>query len=522
MGGGYLVTLLLAGGGLFLLGLAARTYGQMGERVGSRVVVAGVLGSILLVGSILYLRFARKVVREYDAKEAERAELAKQPWKLKREWQGGAIESKTGGSAALIWFFAVFWNALSWPGVWALFTGQIKDKAGWFILLFPLIGLGLLWGAIYQTVRWRKFGRVRFVPSTMPGSIGGYLGGVIEVPARVALEKDARLALRCVRRVTTGSGKNRHTSETVIWEREERIPADKWLSGPGQTTIPVMFYIPAECEPWDDDDANNQVVWRLAAEAAVPGVDFAVTFDVPVFRTGETAPPPEPGAPLLEAYQTTTLENVDLRTAGIERSVDRWRFGSPHLWGTRLVTSLIALGLLVLLGVFWGNNVNWVVWVVAGMFAGVMLLVALDLWFDGFELRLAGEGLIVRKSRPWGAKEWRVPRAEVAAVRAEKSMSSGDRQYHRLVLVGRAGADPRMAHPAETFAVRKLRYQLRRAGRELAVDDPEKMGEPGRELLEKLAAMPRFEIIFAKHVPGGAVLEVVKAGVLADVRRRRL
>jgi len=319
MGCGYLVTLLLAGVGLFVLGAAVRTYGDYEEKVNPRIIVLAALGVLFLGGAVAYLRYAKKVVAEAEATGRLAEANPGKPWLLKKEWQG------------------------------------------------------------------------------------------------------------------------------------------------------------------------------------------------------ETAPPPEPGARLLDAYTVPTVENTDLRAAGIERGVGGWRFGSTHLGGTKIVMTMIAVGALA--GCIALRQVHWVPFVVVGMFALVISLVALDLWFDGFELRVIGEEVLVRKSRPWGAKEWRVPRSDVADVRAEKSMSSGNRQYHLLALVGSAGADPRPPHPAETFAARKLRYQLKRAGKELGVSEPEKMGGRGRELLEKMATTPRFEIIFAKHVPGGAVLEVVKAGVLADSRK---
>jgi hypothetical protein len=108
----------------------------------------------------------------------------------------------------------------------------------------------------------------------------------------------------------------------VLWEHEEDIARDKWITGTGGTRIPVLFYIPPGSPATDDADSNNEVVWRLAASAAVRGVDFAVRFKVPVYVTGETAPAPAPGAPLLEEYSAPALDAAALLACGVRRTAD--------------------------------------------------------------------------------------------------------------------------------------------------------------------------------------------------------
>ncbi len=303
LGCGYGVMVILLAGGLGLLGLASNQYDKAGHRPVAAVVVPGILGALLVLGSGAYLKLARRLVQESAAEDARRAQFPEQPWKWKKKWQAPVIEANTGSGAVMMWVFAIFWNAISMPAAWMILHDPHREKASMLILIFPLVGLLVLWAAIYQTLRWRKFGNPRLVLSTLPGAIGGYLGGVIEVAARVQLEVDAKLALKCLRRVTTGSGKSRSTSEKVLWEHVEHIAREKWVTSAGGTRIPVLFYIPPYCVATDDRDSRNEVVWRLVTEAAVPGVDFATQFDVPVYMTGETAPPPAPGAPLLDEYK---------------------------------------------------------------------------------------------------------------------------------------------------------------------------------------------------------------------------
>lgn len=518
MGCGYVVFVFLLAGGLGLLGVAANQFERSG-RMTKHVLVPGIVGGLLAAGALAYLRLARRLVFDAEAELAIRNQFPDQPWKWKKAWRGPAISADGDKTAWALWVFALFWNAISWAVVGALLHQGIRKPGEYFVFLFPLVGAGLLWAAIYLTIRARKFGRSRFVPSSLPGVIGGYLGGVIEVPARVVLEADARLTLKCVRRETRGSGKNRHTTDNVLWEREERIAREKWVSGFGGTRIPVLFYIPAESLATDDSDRNNEVVWRLAAEAATPGVDFATRFVVPVFATGETAAPPEPGAPLLEEYSALTLDAGALQACGVRREGDTFHFSTGHLPGTRFVTAVLTLGFLGLLGWFATEDIPGVVWGVTLFFGLIVALLAASVWFGRYEVRIEARDVVVSKRRPWGTAVTRVPRAEVDSVRSEKSMSSGENRYFCLSLVGTAGVNPGAAGAQEPFRVRKLRYQLGRLKKkgQLSPGQEKTMGE---QILAELARQPKFTVPIAKHIPGQARAEGIGALVMGAIKAR--
>lgn len=517
MGCGYVVFFILLAGGMGLLAIAVANYQKAGGAWTKNSATPIAIGVALMLGAAAYLQLAKRLVREGEEEVERRAQFPGQPWKWKKVWQQPTIGADAGSNAAVMWMFVILWNAISMPLAWIVAHDHRAPKAANLVYLFPLVGLFVLAGAIYQTARWRKFGRTRFVPSTMPGVIGGYLGGVIEVPVRVMPEADAKLALKCVRRETRGSGKSRRTTDNVLWEHEERIARDKWTTGLGGTQIPVLFYIPATCTGTDDSDSNNEVVWRLSAEAAVPGVDFAAQFDVPVFATGETAPPPEVGQPLLEAYSEDKLDDAALKTCGARREGNTFYFSASHLPGTRITTAVLSFGLLGLLGWFIGHNIPGVVWAITIFFGLILLLFAIDVWCDGFELKIEGPEVVVTKRRPWGTKITRVARAEVKRVQSDKSMSSGQNQYFRLSLIGVDGVDPTRPQQGEPFLVRKLRYQLQQSQKKgnLAAEEL-------KELEGKIAAQfnqqAKFVVPFAKHIPGLTKAEAVGAMVMAAIR----
>ena len=517
MGGVYVLMAILGASALGLMFLGESIHRRNGK-VSPPVVVLYGLGMGVAVLTLVYQRYARRVVGEADAEDARRAQFPGQPWKWRKEWQGPYLESESGSTAAGLWIFAIIWNAISFPAAWIIMHDAHREKAANLILIFPLVGVLMLWGAIYQTIRWRKFGRTRFVPSSLPGVIGGYLGGVIEVPARVLPEADAKLALKCVHRVTTGSGKQRHTKESVLWEHEESIARDKWITAMGGTRIPVLFYIPAGCLDTNDRNTSDEVVWRLAASAAVPGVDFATQFKVPVYATGETAPPPAPGAPLLVEYSAPALDDAILRSCGVRREGDTFHFSASHLPGMRITTAVLQLGSLALLGWFFGRDISGVVWGITIFFGLIIILLTASVWCAGYELRVEAKDVVVTKPRPWGTKVTRLPRAEVALVRHEKSMASGENQYFSLSMVGAEGIEPGVtASGGEPFAVRKLRHQLEQLEKKGELT-PEKRKELGGEIISELKVSPKFVVQFAGHIPGQTKAEAIGAMVLGVIR----
>lgn len=518
MGCAYVIVLLLGGLGIGMLIAAGNTYVRRGRMRDSTKVQAAT-GFALCVAAAGYMRFARKAVRKFEDEERRRTEFPEQPWKWRLEWCEPAIKSKDGAGVAHMWLAAALVCGISGPVAYAIVTDPAVPKPVYLVLFFPVIGVALLGNAIYRTLQWRKFGPTRLVLSTVPGSIGGYLGGVIEVPARVALERDASLVLRCIRRVTTGSGKQRQTTEDILWEREERIPAEKWLSGGGRTEIPVLFHIPERQPSTDLDTRNHQIIWRLSASAATPGVDFATAFDVPVFATGDTAPPPEAGGPALDVYRSPGVDE-DLGAAGVTREGAAWRFEPRQLAVHKGASAAVALALTGLLGLFAGQNVHWAAWLVTAFLALLAWALAADLWFSRSELRIDGEEIVVREWRWRGLRERRVRRADVVDVRADETMRSGAAQYHRLLLVGR-GADPAGAPlPDEPFRTRKVRYELRQLTGNPGADQPPRMAR-ATELVRELSTLPRFEIAFAKHVRGKRVAETVRQMIAAEIRGAR-
>lgn len=252
------------------------------------------------------------------------------PWLWKPEWAAGSIRSSERTAMVAAIAFATFWNLISAPLLFFL-PAEIRggNKAAAIGLLFPLVGLGLAAWAIRCVIRRRKFGESVFRMAAVPGVVGGALSGVVTIPVHVEPEDGFKVSLRAVRRTQTGSGKNRHTSEHVEWESSRTISRELFEKDPSRSAVPVLFHIPFDKPPSDDSDSRSTLTWQLSVSAAVPGVDYHASFDVPVFRTADSSPDFRLDESALAPYAAPPSPRSALHAAGIRTE--------PIAGGTALV-----------------------------------------------------------------------------------------------------------------------------------------------------------------------------------------
>jgi hypothetical protein len=248
-------------------------------------LVFGAIGFGMLIGGLMSYKTSR-------AEAALAAAHPNTPWMWKTDWAAGSMVSSSKGVMVAALLLAVFWNVVTAP-LWLVLPGEILNKGHrWALLglLFPAIGLALIGWAVYSFLRWRKFGQSVFQMASVPGVVGGQLAGVVRTSAKIRPEDGFHLLLRCVRRITTGSGKQRSTVEHTLWEDEGTVMHELLEDQAEVSAIPVEFQIPFDCQPSDGRNSDDQTIWRLTASAAVPGIRYSATFEVPVFRTADSDP----------------------------------------------------------------------------------------------------------------------------------------------------------------------------------------------------------------------------------------
>jgi hypothetical protein len=401
-------------------------------------VAFGGAGFGLLIGSA---RWRRRM----KAQASQKARNPDAPWLWNPDWAGGVIKSSSKLEMLALLLFAALWNAIALPiAILTLTDGHpAQERARLFVLIFPLIGAGLAAWAALAVLRYRKYGVSTLRLSKIPGVIGGPLEGVVHVPVRVKPDGGFRVALKCIHRYTTGSGKNRNTREDVLWE-DERVMARELLEGgPAGSAIPVLFGIPRDCRPTEADEADDQIVWRLELKAKTAGPDYASRFEVPVFVTRDSSAdfrldesPIERYAAKVEPAQVCRESGVQVRPlpGGMSFYFPPARQKAPAAFMTfffliwtgavaamyrfhapRFMTFIFGL---TDLAVFWG---------------------VLTLWLDRRRVEIAPQGITLSGGILGLGRPRLLRRDEIADVVAVAGMRAGSQSYHNLELRTRAG-----------------------------------------------------------------------------------
>lgn len=212
-------------------------------------------------------------------------ETAAKPWLARPEWADNRIRSGARSGMYGIWFFAVIWNAISLPCTF--FVPDIWRKEGalaLLILLFPMVGVGLVYWALKKTREWQRFGNTPLTLDPFPGAIGGDVGGEIElrVPYEPALA--CEVTLGSLYSYESGSGEDSSRQERVDWQDSGYAQVERTAQG---MRLRFRFAVPAGLRPSEEECGDDYNFWRLSIKAALPGGDLNRSFTIPVYATGE-------------------------------------------------------------------------------------------------------------------------------------------------------------------------------------------------------------------------------------------
>jgi len=294
--------------------------------------------------------------------------------------QQGVIVDRSGVQGVTLFIFAIIWNAISWPILWVVRNDETPhNKVIYLVLIFPAIGALLLFSSVYMLLRRRKFGASRLMLDHIPVAVGTTFHGDIDTHVKESPEGGFVLRLMCVRRVVTGSGRNRSTDEKVLWADEQRVSASASMRNPLGTRIPFTFTVPGDARPSDERISDDMIVWRLGATAEVPGINYAADFQFPVLATGE-----HPHAPIEFAVASVSA------TAWVPSPESRIAItplpeGGDEIRVTTRGRASETLGLLLFTTIWWGVVVVLIKLhaplifpIVFGLFGVIMLLAILD------------------------------------------------------------------------------------------------------------------------------------------------
>ena len=247
--------------------------------VGLKLVFMLVFGGVGLGLLIAAWRIPKK-------KDPTLPEYQSAPWLMNDNWQSATITSASKQQMWFAWGFAAFWNLISAPLPFVLYQ-EVMDKENQVALiglLFPLVGIGLMVWAIQRTREWRAFGPTPALLDPFPGSIGGHVGGTIELAMPFDANNEFSLTLTNLHNYRSGSGKNRSKREDAIWQEKLTVPAEMGTKG---TRLTFRFDVPEHCKESNAQKGNSYHSWRLNLNATLPGTNLDRNYELPVYATAQ-------------------------------------------------------------------------------------------------------------------------------------------------------------------------------------------------------------------------------------------
>lgn len=438
------IFMALFGGVFFLVGLAMLIsgLGDIGTSEEGDQWVLAVMGVVFATagGAVIVAGFRHRA--EVNAIEAAKQRHPSEPWMWERKWQTRRIEHHAGWTTVGLWAFAFFWNAIVLTAGalgWEEMAAEASEEpAILFVLLFPIIGIGVIVAAVRSTLQWRRFGTSALVLSRIPISLGRDLDGVLELPSDVRNAEEVVATLRCLR--TTRSGKN--TTTTVIWSDERRHPRASMGIGPSGPTLAVRFRVPADEPESTVGGGTPSISWELSVSAAVEGVDFSASYPLPVFRTSDT---PEPGS---EEVERPTIERNERISGVVERTIIRQRAADggatwdyPPMRAPKAAVFLSGFTIVwsAILWLMLTNDAPGIIVAVFGFFEILLIMGTADVLLGRVVVTIDRSGMFVRSGLTTSLSSRQFAASDVLRFRVKGGMTVGSTMFHSIEATLRSG-----------------------------------------------------------------------------------
>jgi hypothetical protein len=361
------------------------------------------------------------------------------PWQSRAYWASPTMNSNVKTGAKMMMGFAVVWSVISLA---PLFMGIQGAKEGEWIaliaLLFPLVGIGLLYAAFKMR---RSFNRTGYMPLTLdpyPGSIGGQLGGTIRlVSVNPEQIKSSEVTVGCVG--TYRSGKNTRTSS--IWQKS-MVPLIRATADGAE--ISFCFDLHGDLP---ESEPSNSIPYKSWKASLSLELEDNLTInreyvDLPVFKTAEKSK-------LLnrQAYAATSAATALARDVAVDNIIDVQELSDGYAIDYPIGRNKWGLGLVVFGSIFVAIGLAIPDWIFKIVFPGIGGLIAiLGFYFfsNSLNIRIGSEGITsVRRILGITVRTRFLPSFSFKEFKESRShsASSGNKhsQYYSIIAHGHEG-----------------------------------------------------------------------------------
>lgn len=346
-----------------------------------------------------------------------------------------------------IFLFAVIWNLFSFFIAFVI----LREKFGWpvavesiqfndpvfLILLFPLVGIYLAGYALKQYRQWKKYGRLELYLNPEQGSIGGDVGGELDLPLPYRTGNPIKVTVSCINTtISSSSDQGSHRHDKLIWRKSAAV--DSRFSGKGTR---IQFVLPIDEDlPATTTQSGDYIHWIVRVQDHEPesscGHPLDRKFEIPVVKHD----PPQKCT--LRVHSDLPVINSDeipqgvvtINETGEQLTLFYPRFRSKGMAFSLLLFSLLFLGPAMYLLMELMRNQDGLfqtlilsaMMLVFGLFGLLLLLMGLDLLTNKMSVTVTRNEIRTRKQSFFVFNFQNSFRcAELSAVKLKINMSSG-------------------------------------------------------------------------------------------------
>jgi len=355
-------------------------------------------------------------------------------WTDRADWAAGRVVSTTKKNLLGIGIFTTAWNAISWPVAYGIMANERQRAELYFVLLFPVIGLGVLLWFMRMLMGYLKYGESVFEMATVPAAIGGTLEGKVQLQRSIRPTGPVTVRLNCLR---ISRNNKSESSENLVWQREEKVEMDD------DDTIPVAVFIPEDCQPTASTDSYTQIVWRLEVKAPVAGIPYSAQFDVPVFAVA-LSPAEQAEAGKVRAHEQEELAHYSLsadspiRVGPSDDGGMEFYFPAARNPGAAAIWTLISgvMGVPVWLLYSRSHGLEIVPGIVMSIVFGLLALLcgysALGLWFGKTWVVANRDGLTITTALLGLRRVRTIAAADIGDIKTKIGMSAGQSAFYDI------------------------------------------------------------------------------------------
>ena len=267
-----------------------------------------------------------------------------------------AINSTAESNYKGVFLFAVIWNLFSFFIAFVI----LQEKLGWpvpvesirlndpvlLVLLFPLVGICLAGYAFKEYRQWKKYGRLDLYLNPEQGSIGGDIGGEVDLPIPYRAGRRISVVLSCINTTissSTDEGRRRH--EKVIWRKNAAVDSNFTAKGTRIRFIaPVDNDLPATTMP-----SGDYIQWVLRIQEHSQGASVRRLldrkFEIPVYKHDI---PNKSTLRIHNEEPVIHIEEISERVVTIKQTGDQLRLVYPRYRSIGMALSLLFFSLFFL------------------------------------------------------------------------------------------------------------------------------------------------------------------------------